>query len=755
MTHAPEKIGRALRWLTQGPLQMTSEQLGKALAKKPLVYLLDPESSYQKALQVAPEQWRSAEALQALLRREPQVLDLTHNCLLTDPAERVINEDGQAVHCDGKCTHCWRTASPKLMGQVLDGVEELKAEGLHCVDLEMLRGFLRQILEQRSKAWDSCVADACKKLARRPSGAEFQQLAEHLRRTGAAPSRERLKSEAREVRKALRLVRAERLLLPRLEQSFRGERRRLAPLGGLQSEAPWNCVALRPEEGSDELGLELLLYHGCRARSLEGILRSGFDAAFAGERGGRFFGPGIYFSDVAAKARRLRWRWKKVKGRQTKASCPGAGGREIEDKVEIQEKYVNIDSYLYIKFAVKFALQRSVVCIEELFWAMANQLEQIRDVLADLVRGQANAQWSRHVKQPEVFKPDTREQELKQWSDWRFTLENYVKSVDVMMHTEMNIISNNAEAEIEWNRPLKLIRYMPHENGYEAWRILIVDIQPSTRQRSLALMTQLSRVSFAPNRSISEQLPAYEALIQEYERISSQGYPDDLKVTAILAACPEAMRTQLQMMVDDNTTYETLKGRIIHYESITTKWTGEGGLLMPKTQEGPQDMDVGYLGSHQKGKKGKGKDGTGKKGKGKKGNPQYYEYQQKGKGKGKNGGWKGKAKGDKGGKAKGGKGECWNCGKTGHQAKDCWSKNVNRLEEESQAGSTANASSMASSSSASASGAATANVRMIRMFTPPHMNETRIFHLTAGDDDEFMQSIMEVDESQIYMVEAD
>ena len=55
------------------------------------------------------------------------------------------------------------------------------------------------------------------------------------------------------------------------------------------------------------------------------------------------------------------------------------------------------------------------------------------------------------MKQPEVFKPDTREQELKQWSDWRFTLENYVKSVDVMTHTEMNIISNNAEAEIEWS----------------------------------------------------------------------------------------------------------------------------------------------------------------------------------------------------------------------------------------------------------------------------------------------------------------
>ena len=207
----------------------------------------------------------------------------------------------------------------------------------------------------------------------------------------------------------------------------------------------------------------------------------------------------VYYRAPEFEANRsLRWR-------QTKASCPGASGREIEGKVVIQEKYVGIDSYQYFKFAVKFALQRSVVCIEELFWAMANQLEQIRDVLADLVRGQANAQWSRYVKQPDVFKPDTREQELKQWSDWRFTLENYVKSVDVVMHTEMSIIANNAEAKIEWselneerkerslrlfgllasllrNRPLKLIRHMPHENGYEAWRVLIVDMQPSTRQ---------------------------------------------------------------------------------------------------------------------------------------------------------------------------------------------------------------------------------------------------------------------------------
>lgn len=120
---APEKIEASLAWLIQGPLHMNSEQLRRALTTKPQVYLENPQGSYEKALQVAPEQWRTPESFRALLLKNPKVLDLTHNCLLTDPAERVINEDGEAVHCDGRCTNCWRVATPKLLGQVLDGVE--------------------------------------------------------------------------------------------------------------------------------------------------------------------------------------------------------------------------------------------------------------------------------------------------------------------------------------------------------------------------------------------------------------------------------------------------------------------------------------------------------------------------------------------------------------------------------------------------------------------------------------------------------
>ena len=147
-------------------------------------------------------------------------------------------------------------------------------------------------------------------------------------------------------------------------------------------------------------------------------------------------------------------------------------------------------------------------------------------------------------------------------------------------------------------RALKLIKHTPEENGYEAWRLLLRDMQPSTRQRALALMTQLSRMTFAPNKSIMEQLPAYEALAREYERVSSQEYPEDLKVASILSACPVGMRTQLQMMVNEETTFESLKGRIEQYEAITTKWSAENVLGLPSqtTMEGPTPMDVDYIG---------------------------------------------------------------------------------------------------------------------------------------------------------------
>ena len=94
------------------------------------------------------------------------------------------------------------------------------------------------------------------------------------------------------------------------------------------------------------------------------------------------------------------------------------------------------------------------------------------------------------------------------------------------------------------NRPLNLVRHKKQKNGFEAWQRLLREMQPVTRARTLALLTQLSRVQFAEGKSISKQLPLYESIVTEYERISGHTYADD-KVASILQAVP-ALRSHLQ-----------------------------------------------------------------------------------------------------------------------------------------------------------------------------------------------------------------
>ena len=439
------------------------------------------------------------------------------------------------------------------------------------------------------------------------------------------------------------------------------------------------------------------------------------------------------------------------------------------------EKYRYKADYTEVK---RIYLQIFAGVVKRTFITMAEQLQQIREVLDGLTRNQEQNQWARNVKGPEVFKADTRETELKQWEDWKFTLESWVKAVDPEMYLDMKRVAQNAEEAIDWNelsdarmvkslrlfgvlasylrgRALKLIKHTPEENGYEAWRLLLRDMQPSTRQRALALMTQLSRITFAPNKSIMEQLPAYEALVREYERVSSQVYPEDLKVASILSACPVGVRAQLQMMVNEETTFESLKGRIEQYEAITTKWSTENVLGLPSqtSMEGPTPMDVDYIGGYQKGKKGKGKDGKGKYGKGKsKKGQSYNDFRVKGKSKDEKGKSKAKGKQDRGkGKAKE---QCWNCGKPGHRSRECWApRNINQVEGDwtnypaspLASGTTGGGSTSGGATGAASSSAGTATVRMIRLVTPPDMNEMRMFDLTAGED-EFLGMIQEIDD---------
>ena len=234
-----------------------------------------------------------------------------------------------------------------------------------------------------------------------------------------------------------------------------------------------------------------------------------------------------------------------------------------------------------------------------------------------LVDGQQQAGFSRHIKAPDAFKAETRSEELQKWQDWKFAFENFIGMIDSQLlkdmknvektATEIKMSSLNEEVKprseklysmlsmLMKNRPLRLVRGVQEQNGFEAWRVLMKDMQPSTRQRSLALVQALNKVKFDSSKSVTEQLPQFETMVREYERVSQTTYHEDLKVAAILTALPSALRTSLQMVISDSTTYEDIKSKIELYEQVTTQWSSESALQMPlksSMDDEPTPMEV-------------------------------------------------------------------------------------------------------------------------------------------------------------------
>ena len=273
------------------------------------------------------------------------------------------------------------------------------------------------------------------------------------------------------------------------------------------------------------------------------------------------------------------------------------------------------------------------------------------------------------------------------------------------------------------------------ENGYEAWQRLLREMQPVTRARSLALLTQLSRVQFAEGKSISEQLPLYESIVNEYERISGHDYADDAKVASILQAVPAHLRAHLQLWITDSITYEQLKNKVMELEALATRWDSSNSLSLP-TRLGMDEavpMEVDYI-RGDKGKKGgkskskdKGKFKGKEKGKGKSEGKGSWKSGDKGKNVREKGGFGKKGKSQEKGKAGKATGACHNCGKLRHYAKECWSsKRVAPVEE------TSGGASSSTGRQGPPAVTTTSAVKTVRLQTPPDSHSLEIFDLTGS-----------------------
>ena len=75
--------------------------------------------------------------------------------------------------------------------------------------------------------------------------------------------------------------------------------------------------------------------------------------------------------------------------------------------------------------------------------------------------------------------------------------------------------------------------------------------------------------------SVLEYALTFEKLVSEYEKASSQTYPDDLKIGTLLSGLPQDVKRYLQLQIDDTTTYQKLRGILLQFERTSTTWSTE------------------------------------------------------------------------------------------------------------------------------------------------------------------------------------
>ena len=193
------------------------------------------------------------------------------------------------------------------------------------------------------------------------------------------------------------------------------------------------------------------------------------------------------------------------------------------------------------------------------------------------------------------------------------------------------------------------------------------------------------------------QVMKLEQAFAEYEKLGDI-LPETIRSAVLLRCLTGQLKTWVQLQLGESTKYSSeIREGVLSYERSTTKWSESMVLGDVPDTSAPMEVDRSQWNPKRK-EKGKGKfGGKGPKGKGFKGKDS------KGFEKGKKGGkfgLKGKhnSKGKNsfgGGFGKSGKGAgtnnanqtvtCFNCGKVGHKAENCWQpKKVRNVEQQQQ-----------------------------------------------------------------------
>ena len=298
------------------------------------------------------------------------------------------------------------------------------------------------------------------------------------------------------------------------------------------------------------------------------------------------------------------------------------------------------------------------------------------------------------LSKPDPFGSTSHEADLSSFQDWVQTFRNWITFADGEYEKLLQVVEKNLDKPIDLttesdevkqrgtklyavlssmlrHKPRTILKQVEGRNGYEVWRQLHNVYAPKTRARSLAILNALTGAPvFTKDKTLQEQLFALERISNEYTRVSGRSVGDDVLLGTLLRCLPAHIRSHIQLVMTEGSTYNQVRQYILAYETTTTTWSLQkvhqalGVVAAPQVHNdsGPVPMEIDMVQTKGKGKsKGKGKE-KGKSGKGK------GEQGKSGKGKTKDKG-KGKGSGKKSSSVDAQ--SCLYCHKPGHWKRDC------------------------------------------------------------------------------------
>ena len=206
--------------------------------------------------------------------------------------------------------------------------------------------------------------------------------------------------------------------------------------------------------------------------------------------------------------------------------------------------------------------------------------------------------WWKLLPRPPVFDHSSRESEIAGWKEWSWMFEQYVASVDTRSSDDVQQIRSNlntavdpvdlSDSEKQRNgffysllssllrqRPLLVVRQVSGSNGFEAYRLLILQNEHLSKNRSMGLLNVIMNwPTFSGKMSYMQQILKLEHAYAEYEKLGTgTRLNDDLKTAVLMRSITGQLKTWLQLQVSETTTYTKVRGMIMAFDASTTRWS--------------------------------------------------------------------------------------------------------------------------------------------------------------------------------------